>query len=65
MDVKSETIGRPKNGGSEPGPEPRENLLGLSAPELKKLFHAFGGSPTGDGRSRNGSMAGAFPIFRP
>ena len=45
MDVKSETIGRPKNGGSPPGPEPREDLLGLTTSELERLFHAFGEKP--------------------
>ncbi len=45
MDVKSETLARPKNGGSPPGPDPRENLLGRSAPELEKLFYALGEKP--------------------
>jgi 23S rRNA (adenine2503-C2)-methyltransferase len=45
MIVKSETLAKAENGGSSPPAEPRENLLGLSAPELEKLFYALGEKP--------------------
>ena len=45
MEVKSETLARPKNGASLPVPEPRENLLGRSVPELEKLLYALGEKP--------------------
>ncbi len=45
MIVKSETLARPKNGGSFPGDEPPENLLGLSPAELEKVFYAIGEKP--------------------
>jgi 23S rRNA (adenine2503-C2)-methyltransferase len=45
MNVKSETLARSKNGPSSRGPEPRECLLGRSAPELEKLLYALGEKP--------------------
>jgi len=42
MDVKSETIDRPKNG---PDRERRENLLGLTPQELERVFFALGEKP--------------------
>ena len=45
MNVKSETLASAKNAASSGEPEGRENLLGLTAPELEKLFHALGEKP--------------------
>ncbi len=45
MNVKSETLARSKNGPSFRGPEPRECLLGRTAPELEKLLYALGEKP--------------------
>jgi len=42
MFVKSETLASSKNAGTS---GPRENLLGMTAPELEKLFHALGEKP--------------------
>src|SRR5262249_16879809 len=41
MFVKSETLAGSKNGGTLG----RENLLGMTVPELEKLFHALGEKP--------------------
>jgi 23S rRNA (adenine2503-C2)-methyltransferase len=45
MDVKSETLARPKNAPPLAASEPRENLLGRSVSELERLFHALGKKP--------------------
>ena len=45
MIVKSETLAKSGNGGSSASDEPRENLLGRSAPELEKLLYALGEKP--------------------
>ena len=45
MNVKSETLARPKNGRSSAGSEAPESLLGLSGPELEKLFYALEEKP--------------------
>jgi len=45
MEVKSETLARPKNGASLSVPEPPENLLGQGVPELEKLLYAFEEKP--------------------
>ncbi len=45
MIVKSETLAKSGNGGSSASDEPRENLLGQSAPELEKLLYALGEKP--------------------
>jgi 23S rRNA (adenine2503-C2)-methyltransferase len=42
MEVKSETLGRPKNAPEE---EARESLLGKSPAELEKVFYAIGEKP--------------------
>ena len=45
MQVKSETIASAKNAASSEAPDPRENLLGRSAPELERLFYDLGERP--------------------
>ena len=42
MDVKSETLARAKNAAAPGPPEPRENLLGRSVPELEGIFYSIG-----------------------
>jgi 23S rRNA (adenine2503-C2)-methyltransferase len=45
MLVKSETLAKSQNGGSEPPPQSRENILGMTAPELEKLLFSLGEKP--------------------
>jgi 23S rRNA (adenine2503-C2)-methyltransferase len=42
MEVKSETLARAKNAAASGPPDPRENLLGQSLPELEGLFYSLG-----------------------